>query len=274
MTVYLDVLLITNAVVCLVLIEASATVSHRVLKPWRSFCGAAVGALSSLLIAADSDNRYCAAAILILKLSAIVLTVMIAFGFGDRLWRRVLIYLTAKLVFTGVCFLLWQFTGSRVIIVQSFTVYFNIPVMWLILAAGGVYVMLEAAERIRALHTRWEGYRVIYQRGSLIVSMPAVCDSGNKLCDSFTGQPVVVLCSDKLYHRFGLDSPDPERLMGFRLTPFNSVGGQGLIHITNAGSIRLIEPCGRERELRCCVGITRSEGRRQRALFSPVLLGG
>ena len=41
-----------------------------------------------------------------------------------------------------------------------------------------------------------------------------------------------------------------------------------------AGSIRLIEPCGRERELRCCVGITRSEGRRQRALFSPVLLGG
>ena len=73
MTVYLDVLLITNAVVCLVLIEASATVSHRVLKPWRSFCGAAVGALSSLLIAADSDNRYCAAAILILKLSAIVL---------------------------------------------------------------------------------------------------------------------------------------------------------------------------------------------------------
>ena len=272
MKVYLDVLLITNAAVCLICLEASASLTHTKLRPLRSFAGAAFGSCSALLIAIDADSRAESVLLLLIKLLFMAGSVLIAFGFRKASLRRLIPYSSAKLLLTALCFIFWQLSDSRMLIVQSFTVYFNVSVLWLILSAGAVYVLLEAAERIRALRERLEGYKAVYQRGSLIVCMPAVCDSGNKLCDSFTGQPVVVLCSDKLYFKLGLDDPDPERLRGFRLCPFNSVGGQGLMHISSAGSIRLIDPEEHSHELRCSVGIARSYSGRQRALFPPSLL--
>ena len=272
MKIYIDILLITNAAVCLVLIEAVAGVTHTQTKPWRSFCAAAAGSLSSLLIAVDSENFWVRAAVGSAKLTAAAVSVIIAFGFGFHTLRYLFYYAAANALFTGLCFLFWQLSESSILIVRSLTVYFNVSVVWLILAAGAVYLILEAAERLRALHARCEGFRAVYRRGSLIVCMPAVCDSGNRLCDSFTGRPVVVLCSDKLYYKFGLDSPESEELCGFYLIPYNSVGGKGLLHVTSSGSIRLIEPSGRSRELRCSIGVARSYGASQRALFSPLLL--
>ena len=272
MKVYLDVLLITNAAVCLICLEAAASFTHTASKPLRSFAAAVFGSCSSLLIAVECSGRAEAALLLLVKLFFMAGSVLIAFGFRKSSLRKLFPYAAAKLLITALCFVFWQLSDSRMLIVQSFTVYFNVSVLWLILSAGAVYVLLEATERIRALKERLDGYKAVYQRGSLIVCMPAVCDSGNKLCDSFTGQPVVVICSDKLYYKLGLDDPDPERLKGFRLSPFNSVGGSGLMYITSAGSVRLIDPKEHSHELRCSVGIARSFGGRQRALFPPSLL--
>ncbi len=272
MKIYLDILLITNAAVCLILLEASAAVTHTALRPLRSFCAAVIGSSASLFIAVECSSYFAAALVCTAKLAVMALCVFTAFGRSSRLLQNLIIYIAAKTLFTGICFVFWQLSDSRTLIVQSFTVYFNVSVLRLILAAGAVYVLLEAAEKVRSLRGRLDGFRAVYQRGSLIVCMPAVCDSGNRLTDSFTGQPIVVLCSDKLYYKFGLDSDLPEGLTGFRLTPYRSVGGSGLLHITSSGTVRLIDPSGRSRPLRCTVGIARSYGNAQRALFSPVLL--
>lgn len=169
---------------------------------------------------------------------------------------------------------LWQISGSKVIFFRNLTVYFDISLFKLALACGIAYGLLCLYENItRRCFNRVAKYEAIYENGGCIVKVPAICDSGNRLCDSFTGTPVVVFCCDRLFYHYDLDRDEPDPLSGFRLIPCSTVSGEGIIHITAAGSVKIIDDKDRVHNVRCYVGIKPSLNGKSRAIFNPALLG-
>ena len=101
--------------------------------------------------------------------------------------------------------------------------------------------------------------------------MPAVSDTGNLLTDNFSGEPVVIFKSRRLYEYFGLDSEQSYAVNGFHLIPFETVSGRGLIPVTLRGEVTIHSSDGTSKAVRCAVGILDSTGG-ERAIFDPKLL--
>ena len=248
MKIYIDILLVTNAIMTLIMLEAAGRICHKVISPLRLLTACSVGGLSSLVMAIDSRGYFTAVLIVVIKLVSAVFSVLIAFGCKDpwQLLRYFIIYSAVNAVFTGIVVTLWQISGSKVIFFRNLTVYFDISLFKLALAC---------------------------ENGGFIVKVPAICDSGNRLCDSFTGTPVVVFCCDRLFYHYDLDRDEPDPLSGFRLIPCSTVSGEGIIHITAAGSVKIIDDKDRVHNVRCYVGIKPSLNGKSRAIFNPALLG-
>ena len=97
---------------------------------------------------------------------------------------------------------------------RNLTVYFDISLFKLALACGIAYGLLCLYENItRRCFNRVAKYEAIYENGGCIVKVPAICDSGNRLCDSFTGTPVVVFCCDRLFYHYDLDRNEPDAVL-------------------------------------------------------------
>lgn len=275
MKIYIDILLITNGIMTYIMLCALCRIVHQRVKPLRMFAASALGGLFSLVIVINSGGFFTALLIVLLKLTGIAATLLTAFGLGSfysRL-RYFLIYLAVSTLFTGAAVTIWQLSKSKVIFFRNLTVYFNISLLDLVLSTAAAYGLLTVYEIItRKSFNRAAKYEAVYENGGYVIKLPAVCDSGNRLCDNFTGTPVVVFYCDELFYHYDLDRDDPETLSGFRLIPFSTVNGGGLIHITAAGSVKIIDEKDNIRTLRCYVGIVPSKGKKSRAIFNPVLL--
>ncbi len=275
MKIYIDILLITNGIMTCVYLEALCRICHRTIKPFKLFAACAVGGLSSLIIVIDGSSYFQSVGIIILKLAGIVLTLCTAFRFRSFYeWLRYfMIYCTVSALFTGVTVTVWQLSRSRIIFFKNLTVYFNVSILNLVLATATAYGLLSLYEIItRKSFNKAAKYEAIYENGGYILKIPAVCDSGNRLCDTFTGTPIVVFCCDELYFHYDLDSENPETLCGFRLIPYNTVSGEGLIHVTANGKVRIIDDRDNCKEVKCYVGVIRSQNGTSRAIFNPVLI--
>ena len=256
MKIYIDILLVTNAIMTLIMLEAAGRVCHKVISPLRLLAACSVGGLSSLVMVIDSRGYFTAVLIVVIKLASALFTVLIAFGCKDpwQLLRYFIIYSAVDAVFTGAAVTLWQISGTKVIFFRNLTVYFDISLFKLALACGIAYGLLCLYENItRRCFNRVTKYEAIYENGGYIVKVPAICDSGNRLCD--------------------LDRDEPDPLSGFRLIPCSTVSGEGLIHITAAGSVKIIDDKDRVHNVRCYVGIKPSLNGKSRAIFNPALLG-
>ena len=80
MKIYIDILLVTNAIMTLIMLEAAGRICHKVISPLRLLTACSVGGLSSLVMAIDSRGYFTAVLIVVIKLVSVVFTVLIAFG--------------------------------------------------------------------------------------------------------------------------------------------------------------------------------------------------
>lgn len=55
MKIYIDILLVTNAIMTLIMLEAAGRICHKVISPLRLLTACSVGGLSSLVMAIDSE---------------------------------------------------------------------------------------------------------------------------------------------------------------------------------------------------------------------------
>lgn len=150
MKIYIDILLVTNAIMTLIMLEAAGRICHKVISPLRLLTACSVGGLSSLVMAIDSRGYFTAVLIVVIKLVSAVFTVLIAFGCKDpwQLLRYFIIYCAVDAVFTGIVVTLWQISGSKVIFFRNLTVYFDISLFKLALACGIAYGLLCLYENI------------------------------------------------------------------------------------------------------------------------------
>ena len=60
MKIYIDILLVTNAIMTLIMLEAAGRICHKVISPLRLLTACSVGGLSSLVMAIDSRGYFTA----------------------------------------------------------------------------------------------------------------------------------------------------------------------------------------------------------------------
>lgn len=136
-----------------------------------------------------------------------------------------------------------------------------------------IYCIISAYEwLLRRKYNASESYRAIYSIGNYQLELPAIADSGNKLCDPFTAVPVVIFCCNELYDHFNLDNDRLHLQAGFRLTPCTTINGESFIPITSKGNVTITDSHKNAKSIKCCIGIIRNEKQKAKAIFNPSLL--
>ena len=275
MKIYADVLIVTSCITEFIYLQTASALMHRKLSRGRAFAACLFGGSLSLLIIADGGTFVGALLITAAKALGLIITLLIGIrvnGFGDLI-KCLIVFLLVRAAFTGLVVIYWELSDTKRIFVRNYTTYFDISLLKLACAMITMYFMLTAAEKIKLRAVRKNArYTAIYRCGDYEVSLPALADTGNKLCDCFTGLPIVIFCCDDMYRYYSLEDTVTCSRAGFRLIPYSTINGSGLISVTSKGNVTITDDHGRRYAVRCCVGIRPSGKADNKAIFDPVLL--
>lgn len=275
MKIYIDVLIIVNIILTLIYIKTTAKLTHRSSSAKRTGAASLMGGALSLVLIMPAGTFVTAMTVTVIKWVGTAMVLLVAFSYKG-VWdyiRCLLIHIAVRAVYMAAVIVYWQLSDSKRIYLKNYTAYFDISLIKLALAVICTYALLSLYEAImRRVHSRRLSFKAEYQNGDRRFVLPAVADSGNRLCDSFTGLPVVVFCCTEMFSIYGLDDMEHSVLNGFRLTPYTTVSGSGLMAVTGRGSVTVTDSEGRSTQLKCIVGITRSIENRSYAIFDPSLL--
>jgi len=241
--IYIDVLVAINIFVTYLLLCASVLFSAVQPKRWRLLCASLLGGAASLLIFLPPLHWVLFALARIALSGAIV---YVAFGFES--WRRALrcyaAFFGMNFALAGLMLALWLTISPQGMFFQNGAVYFDVSLITFVLFACLSYAAIQAS--IKLLRRRHPGNcacEAVIAVGEQSTTLQAFYDSGNKLCDGFTGAPVIVVEFRALQdflpaalHDFFLGKQDivdlpaehPWRLR-VRQIPFHAMGHSGLL---------------------------------------------
>lgn len=275
MKIYLDVLIIVNIILTLIYLQTTAKLIHRRTSSKRTCAASFLGGILSLVLIMDGGTFTTAVTVTVIKWVGTAMILLIAFTYNG-VWdyiRCLLIHIAVRAVYMAVIIVYWQISDSKCIYLKNYTAYFDISLIKLAIAVILTYAMLSLYENImRRVHNKHLTFKAVYQNGERKFILPAIADSGNRVCDSFSGLPVVVFCCNEMFSIYDLDNVEQSAYNGFRLTPYTTVKGSGLMPVTSRGSVTITDSEGKSTEVKCIVGITRSNDKKSYAIFNPTLL--
>lgn len=272
--VYVDVLIITNFIASLSFLILTSKLTHTGVKEYRLVIAGFLGGLSSLLILADTSVPAQTAAVTAVKIAAILLQISVCFATlrPASILRLGLVYFIVNLLFAGVCAIIWNITGGRVVYVKNYSVYFDISLGWLIAATVIVYAAMELWELFRsAVFDKNISYKVTITLKDKDFTLNGISDTGNKLMDVYYGKPVAVFYSDEMYDYLSLDDEHSIIDNKLHILPFDTVGGKSIAFATKPVTIRISD--GKNtKNAQVCAGIVRSGNNARKCIFNPVIL--
>ena len=274
MKIYVDVLFLSSFITSLFTLMLLSKLIHIRIRRKRFLTASAVSALSSLLIFIKPGGFAASLLITVIKLAVSAVTLLCAVGKVNlkTFISRWIVFLTVNILMSGICMLIWDIFGGDVIIIRNCTVYLNVPLHLMIVCIAVSYAVISLYDKAVSIKASREmSYKVIYSYGDRSIIMPAVCDSGNLLTDSFSGEPVVILLSRRLYEYFGIDNEKSCLANSFHLIPYKTVDGSRLMPVTLKGEIVIKGGNGSTKDVKCAVGILDSK-ETDKAIFNPKLL--
>lgn len=228
MYLYIDTYFILNLAVDYLILLATARLRalsiHRLRTLLAALLGAAYAVLGAVLQLPFLGNPF-----MILAVGALML--LVAFGGTDGLLPTALVFVGVAAAFGGFALALARLTGGL-----------RLDLGILLLALPVCYIVLKLAFSRRAARTP-EKARVELGKDGRLVSLDVLGDSGNLLQDPVSGDRVLVAEAGAVKALFAPETAallcrekDPGRLLerlgpgsGFRLVPYGSVGGSGLL---------------------------------------------
>lgn len=248
MIVYADVLLLTNFYVDYLLLMATERLSGVQGAFWRRVLAGFVASLFSLGIFLPMKSR---AVELAWEGFCALVTLLVAYGRcrPRAFLRRFVAFLAATYAFAGLFLLLQRWTGpDGGIVVRGGTVYLDLSPFLLIGFTTVCYLSLCLYRRLvrrRDLVEQRHDLVLTYQEKT--VSLRAYYDSGNRLYDPLSGRPVVVinreaaasLLPDPAYRALWDAGVAEKPVKGFRLIPFETIGGDGLMPAFKPDEVKL-----------------------------------
>lgn len=229
MVVYVDVLIALNLYINYFLIRAAAVIMRRVCSRKRCVLSAFVGALGALVILLPELPFF---AVVLFKI--VLGTVIVLIAFGKQKPADVVIsalfFLVVSFMFAGAMMALWMFAAPLGMVWSNGTAYFNIPLAAVAAFTAAAYCAVRLVRFIadKRLHCN-RICSVKITNGSHTVELRGLCDTGNELCDPFSGKPVVICRYDKIAPVVPQSVPDyfegkiPENL---RLIPCRTISAK------------------------------------------------
>ena len=274
MKIYLDILLISNAVITLIFVKLLTLIVHIRISGKRYALCMLIGGAASLLMLIRPENFGEGLLMTLAKLISVGLTVRAGFGkqSAGRLFTYTAVYVAVNIAFGGICMVIWEMTGSNAVRISNYAVYFDVPLWLLIVCVSATYLLITLYERLTFFSKAKERkFKARFALGDISVTLPAVSDTGNRLTDSFSGEPVVIFSSSRLFDSLGLGDESSYSFTGFHLIPYSTVSSTSLMPVTLRGRVTIISEDGAVKELNCASGIIKSSGS-ERAIFDPRLL--
>ncbi len=245
-TIYVDVLISVNLFINYFLLLSVARILN--LKPIRKrlILSSFVGAIYSLIILLPPINDIIS---LFIKLIMSASIVFLAFKWVNfRLFLKIITtFYGINFLFGGIIFCLWYFFMPNVIFMNNSMIYLNLSPLFLVTATFFSYLIIRLMNRITGRQDNLNlDCDVLIKFNEKSVILKAKIDTGNTLREPFSGLPVVVarykfienIVPEPIKEYFCvLDtngssekiSYDVQRLKNFRLIPYKTISGTGLL---------------------------------------------
>ena len=270
MVVYVDVLIVLNLYVNYFLIRATAMLMRRVCSRKRCVLSAFVGALGALVILLPELPFW---GVVIFKIALGALVVFITFGKQKPADFAIcaLFFLVVSFAFAGVMMALWLFAAPLGMVWSNGIAYFNIPISAIAAFTAAAYCAIRLVRYFadKRLHCN-RICAVKIASGGCEITLRGLCDTGNELCDLFSGKPVVMCCFDRIAPLAPdeiLDYFDGKLAETLRVIPCRTVSSESLVPIFKAD----ITIDGKAAD--GFVGVTRQElGRDIDCIFNPKII--
>lgn len=233
MIIYADVLIAVNLYINYFLVRGTALLLRRKIKPLRCVLASAVGAVGALAIMLPELHPVISVLFKVLLGIAVTLA---AFGRqkrGDFL-LSLLCFLAVSFAFAGGMMALWSFAAPLGMFYRNGFAYFDIPIGAAAVITAVVYGGFRLVKLLLVKKRPRQHEKVLIRSAGLEIPLDGLADTGNSLCDSFTGKPVVIASLEKVRavlpdSVLNYLSGSTEHLEGIRLIPCRTVTSEGIV---------------------------------------------
>ena len=254
MVIYVDVLVLLNAIITYFLLRATQLFLKIPVSSFRLIVGAICGAAFSLLIFVRFPYSCCEY-ICNLLFSLFLSWFVFRCKSIRRLGKVTLIFWGVNFAFAGGMAALWMVFSPKGMALNNGIVYFHISPILLVVMTVGLYGILYAYERwsLRLLKQN-ESYEVCICYEGKKTTLRGFLDTGNQLTDPFGSVPVILcglesiqnILSQEIYfcvqHTYDANTLPPIPKM--RFLPYNSVGHSGILCCFSPDWVRLRQKNG------------------------------
>lgn len=225
--IYADILIVINLIVNYLLLRASAAITGCEFKAWRFLIASAIGGAFSLIIFIENMPAWLN---VILKITFLFLMVLTAFGVKSlkAFLKCCGAFFLSNFAFAGIMLALSISVMPNAAIYQNGIVYFDIDIFTLTVSAVICYFALSIISKFTKSRVPQKNiYPIRITYGENSVEGKALFDSGNSLCDCFSGKPAIIAEKDFIADLYGEN--ELTDMKSFRLIPFSTIKSGGAL---------------------------------------------
>lgn len=240
-TIYVDVLVIINIYINYGLLLLSSAVGGLGADRLKILLSSLFGGIYSLIILIPDISDT---AVSVSRIPALAVMVLLAYGYRGRkeFIRAALCFFAVNLLFAGAMFMLWFFSCPANMYFNGGVVYFGIDALTLVLMTIAAYLIIRVisffAKRSRSRSFTY--FLTVHLSGKQF-ACKGFYDSGNSLCDPFSGEGVIIadvdlfegMFSDEIFDLSEKYSPES----AVRLIPVSTLSGTQLLPSLRAEKI-------------------------------------
>ncbi len=221
MVIYADVLWIVNLYIDYFILLWVKDFLNLNVRNFRIIIASIVGASFSLILIANLSTT----ANVVLSFLCAIIICFTAFYNKSFIFliKPFFCFIAASFVFGGVILLLSNFTGMAALV--NGIPYFQIsPILLFFFTVVSFFIAKFLQKIIGKYESKLSFYKIVVEHAGASVELFTKGDTANNLKEPFSGLPVIVVEEETAsILRF-------ENETNFRLVPFNSLGGTGLLH--------------------------------------------
>lgn len=278
MVIYADVLFVLNMYVNFFILKLTFAVCKVKVGFMRLILSSLFGAAGSFYILLPYTNFFTD---ILFRIFVSSVSILIAAGFETlkSFVRQVGVFFAASFLYAGVMIGLWATFKIKSIAVKGSVVYMDISPAILIISTLLCYIIISLIRFFTSRHAPLANRcNLSVTANGKTAEVTAIVDTGHSLTDAITGKSVIIIESGVGKKLFGflpsLDSLQNKAQPSlFRVIPYSSVGGHGLLVAFAPQKITAQIEGKNEIELTALCAITSEPlGEDYRAIISPEAL--
>ncbi len=236
-TIYVDVLIGVNIIINYFILKAVTKFTKIIPKTYRIILGSLFGAVSALIIILPPLPffiNWC------IKLIISFIIILITFGYHNTalFFKNTILFYGISFCFCGLMLFVWFIFMPKGLYIKNSIVYFNLSPIVMIFTTLIAYFVIQIIMKIMAKsvsETRFCKVKIISNGNSC--EFYGKTDTGNTLYEPFSHAPVIVvnekavksIIENEFQKLLDSEYDNLDISRKYRLIPFHSVGGKGLL---------------------------------------------